>query len=100
MSGELRLLATAACNCLSECPAILSDGTSVLVVGEPTTLPEGAPARAGAHEVVVRIPAQVLDQAVQAELNRLADQARHWQDVQDLRDHHAELRARQANRTD
>lgn len=30
-------------------------------------------------------------------LDRLAEQARHWQDVQDLRDQQAELRARHSN---
>ena len=30
-------------------------------------------------------------------LNRLAEQARHWQDVEDLRAQQAELRARRTN---
>lgn len=32
-------------------------------------------------------------------LNQLAEQARHWRDIDDLRAQQAELRARQTNRT-
>ena len=33
-------------------------------------------------------------------LNQLAEQARHWQDIDDLREQQAELRARRTNQDD
>jgi hypothetical protein len=92
---ELRLIAKDP-GCLSEatCPALLAADDLVYVVGQPATLPEDAPSGVGPGETVVTIPAALLEQAVQAELNRLAHEAAHWQDVADLRDQQAELRER------
>jgi hypothetical protein len=98
---ELRLIAKDPA-CLSEatCPALLAADDLVFVVGQPATLPEDAPSGVGPGEAVVTIPAALLEQAVQAELNRMAHEAAHWQDVADLREHHAELRARQTTSND
>ncbi|WP_269664874.1 hypothetical protein [Streptacidiphilus rugosus] len=35
-----------------------------------------------------------------ATLNRLAEEARHWRALEELREHMAELRARQADRSE